>query len=158
MAVLNYTTSIAADRTQAEVQGMLARHGASQVMVDYVGGRATGVTFTIDTDLGAKLFSLPVDVDAMRALLIQQDRAGKLRSSKMSQAARTSLEHAERVAWRVVKDWLEAQLAIIETRMVKVDQVMLPYLVVDAKSHRSLYDEYREQGLLELTDGGESRG
>ncbi|WP_189339127.1 hypothetical protein [Williamsia muralis] len=32
-------------------------------------------------------------------------------------------EHALRVAWRITKDWVEAQLAIIETQMVTPAQV-----------------------------------
>lgn len=152
MAVLNYTTRIAASKTAGEVQDMLARHGATQVMLDYDGGRPVGVTFAIATELGPRTFRMPVDVDQMRQLLVQQDRAGKLRNAKMSQQERTSAEHAARVAWRVVKDWLEAQLAIIETRMVQIDQVMLPYLVV---GQESLYARYRESGLRELTAGGD---
>ena len=155
MAVLNYTTRIDAAKTAGEVQNMLARHGATQVMLDYDHGRPVGVTFAIATELGARTFRMPVDVDQMRQLLVQQDRDGKLRNAKMSQQERTSAEHAARVGWGVVKDWLEAQLAIIETRMVQIDQVMLPYLLVD--QNRSLYAAYRENGLRELTAGGEQR-
>lgn len=36
-------------------------------------------------------------------------------------------EQASRVAWRVIKDWLEAQLAMIKAEMVTIDQVFLPY-------------------------------
>lgn len=52
---------------------------------------------------------------------------------------------AERVAWRVIKDWIAAQLAIVETQMVELDQVMLPYLHVDGD--RTLYESYRDQEL-----------
>ena len=37
---------------------------------------------------------------------------------------------AERVAWRVLKDWLEAQLALIEAGVADMAEVMLPYLHV----------------------------
>ena len=59
--------------------------------------------------------------------------------------------HAERVAWRVIFEWLRAQMTLVASRMVTLDQVMLPYLVVDGD--RSLYAAYRESGLRELTGG-----
>ena len=63
-------------------------------------------------------------------------------------------EHAERVAWRIVKDWLEAQLAIIRTEMVTLDQVMLPYMVGD-EGH-TVYELYRDRQLALGT--GDRRG
>ena len=56
-----------------------------------------------------------------------------------------TLEQAQRVAWRIVKDWLEAQLAIIETEMVTLDQVMLPYMQGD--NGQTVYELYRDQQL-----------
>jgi hypothetical protein len=38
-------------------------------------------------------------------------------------------DQAERVAWRIVKDWIAAQLAIVETGMTSLDQVMFPYML-----------------------------
>jgi hypothetical protein len=60
-------------------------------------------------------------------------------------------EHAERVAWRIVKDWLEAQLAIVATEMVTFDQVMLAY--VRTSDGTTLYDLYRGGGLPALGAG-----
>lgn len=36
---------------------------------------------------------------------------------------------AVRVAWRIVKDWVVAQMALVDTGMVKTEEVFLPYLV-----------------------------
>lgn len=139
-APLNYTTKINVHKTVAEMQKMLADHGAKRIGIEYAGGRPAGLSFALDTPHGARSFTLPIDAQAMRALLISKDRAGELRSG--SKADRTSYEQAERVAWRVVKDWLAAQLALVATEMVQLDQVMLPYLHVDGS--RTLYDQYRE--------------
>ena len=56
--------------------------------------------------------------------------------------ARDTVEHAERVAWRIVKDWLEAQLAMIEADLVGLDEVLLPFLM---SGGRSLYEVITEQ-------------
>jgi hypothetical protein len=38
-------------------------------------------------------------------------------------------DHARDVAWRIVLDWLKAQLAIIAARQVSADEVLLPYML-----------------------------
>jgi hypothetical protein len=36
---------------------------------------------------------------------------------------------ALRVAWRIVHYWVKAQMAILETQMVKMEQIFLPYMI-----------------------------
>ncbi len=142
MPILKYTTSIAVTKTVSEMQNMLGKAGASRIAVDYANGTPSALSFNLPTPHGARHFTLPVNIDAMHRLLKAEDDAGKLRSGK--QAVRSSREQAERVAWRVLKDWLAAQLAIVATEMVGMDQVMLPYLQVEAGG-RTLYESYRER-------------
>ena len=66
--------------------------------------------------------------------VIQKDR-------KIPPRLRTP-EQGQRVAWRIVKDWLEAQLAIIDPEMVTLDQVMLPYM--RSADGSTFYDAYLE--------------
>lgn len=143
MPTLNYTTQVAAGKTIGEIQALLAKHGAAAVATRYDDGRAVGVSFELVTPHGARHFTLPVDVPAMLRLLQRQRISPRYRSP----------EHAERVAWRVVKDWLAAQLALVEASMATLDQVMLPYLHVDGD--KTLYQAYadRERAALELEAG-----
>jgi hypothetical protein len=67
--------------------------------------------------------------------------------------SKTTQEQALRVAWRIVKDWVEAQLAIIETQMVTTAQVFLPYATT--ATGQSLY-EYIGQNTNLLLGGGEA--
>lgn len=145
MPLLNYTTTIAPAKTVADMQAMLATAGAASVMADYAEGKPVGLTFRIDTAHGPRTFSLPVDPDAVRELL-RKDPG--VTSRRVRDAA--SPAHAERVAWRILKDWLEAQLALIATQMVTLDQVMLPYMVVDELG-TTVWGRYQLQaGALEL--------
>lgn len=153
MTVLNYTTSIPASKTIAEVQVLLAKHGANRIAVDYTDGQPSGLTFALVTAHGPRLFTLPVDVDAMHRLLVSESKAGRLKGGG-SKVARESREQAERVAWRVIKDWLAAQLALVQTEMAALDQVMLPYLHVDGQ--RTLYAAYNErENVLALNAGSD---
>ncbi len=37
-------------------------------------------------------------------------------------------EQAERVAWRILKDWLAAQMALLDIELVKFEEIFLPYI------------------------------
>lgn len=141
---VNYTTTIGATKTASEMQAALARHGAEAVAIMYTDGQARGMTFTMQ----GRAFTLPVDVDAMHRLLVAEDTAGNLRGTR---GKRSSIEQAERVAWRVVKDWLNAQLSIVAAKMVTLDEVMLPYLVVGPD--RTLRDQWRDRQALDVGQG-----
>ena len=54
-------------------------------------------------------------------------------------------EQAERVTWRIIKDWLDAQISLIQIGQAEVEQVMLPYMWDGSKS---LYEKLKEQQFL----------
>lgn len=153
MPPLNYTTKISVADTIGEISTMLPKHGARSVSMEYdTDGRPVGVAFTLRTPHGDRSFALPVNVDGVHAMLQQHEQRGAFRAARKRAGAFSSREHAERVAWRVLRDWLEAQLAIIAAGMAQLDQVMLPYLRDDAG--RTLYDRYREREQSALPAGG----
>jgi hypothetical protein len=117
--ILNYTTTVPVKRTVAEVQDMLGRAGAGTVATTYEDGKPSGVSFVLDTPAGRVGFVLPVRVDAVQHVLNGPGYAARYQKR----------EHAERVAWRIAKDWLEAQLALVEAGMAELAEVMLPYQV-----------------------------
>lgn len=115
--------SVAASRSIGQIQQLLIKAGARQLMSEYGDdGTAIGLSFAIETPYGLRGFSLPVHADKVHAVLQRQKVSPKFREK----------EHAEKVAWRILKDWVEAQLAIIETEMVTLDQVMLPYMTTNS--------------------------
>jgi hypothetical protein len=147
MPILNYTTTVPASRTVSQMQEVLAKAGAATIAARYDEGKAIGLSFTLMTVYGWRDFTLPVDTDAVYRVMAR-DRSGVPPRLK-------TREQAERVAWRIAKDWLEAQLAIVESQMVSFDQVMLPYMHVDGT--KTLYQAYEErESALALTTGPES--
>lgn len=151
MPALNYTTAIPADRTIGEMQTMLGKAGAAAVAITYQGGEPAGMRFTLATPSGLRAFALPVDIEAMQRLLHAQESKGQFKSSRKAAGTYSSPEHATRVAWRVVKDWLAAQLTIIEAQMATLDEVMLPYLIVEGE--RTLREQWRDH--LAIGPGGD---
>jgi len=63
-------------------------------------------------------FRLPAQIDRIYVLLQNE--------SKVPRKLKTR-EQAARVAWRIIKDWIEAQLAIVEADQAEMVEVFLPY-------------------------------
>ena len=128
MAILNYTTEVPADKSIMEIQTMLAKAGASAIMSEFDDtGNVTALSFRLKMNDDSISFTLPTDWRPVLKLLEEQREAYR-RSGKHFRVAADEAQ-ARRVAWRITKDWVEAQLAIIETRMVTTAQVFLPYAV-----------------------------
>jgi len=126
MPLKDYSTKISVHTTIGEIQGLLAKARVKHLMTSFDdSGNPTAVTFMVPTRHGDQGFRLPANVDRVHLLLSQQHSTGQIdrRFSTREQAAR--------VAWRVIRDWLAAQVALIEMEMVELETIMLPYLMVD---------------------------
>lgn len=134
MPLLNYTTKVNVFNTLGEIQAQLVKHGAKKIMQDYdEAGHITALAFMIDTPLGTRGVRLPANAEAVHAVLIQQ----KVKCDR---------DQAERVAWRIIKDWVEAQMAILESEMVQMDEIFLPYMI--DRSGKTLFQKYQNGQLL----------
>jgi len=63
---------------------------------------------------------------------------------------RGDMDHARRVGWRIIKDWTDSQMAILETQMVKIQEIFLPY-AYDMQNQETFYEKLEKkkfQGLL----------
>ena len=128
MPLLNYTTQIDPDRTITEITKMLVKFGAQKIMTDYDGaGHIIALSFIIDVEGQPVGFKLPTYWQPILTIINNDPKVpGKLKTN----------EQALRIAWRIIKDWVEAQLAIIEVKMVKPEQVFLPYMMQqNGKTH-----------------------
>ena len=133
MAIKNYTTKVDVYTSLGEIQSALAKGGANKVMVDYDNGVPVAVTFSIPTSMGTQGFALPAPVE------------GTLRVF-----ARQKIKADRKQAERNVRDWVLAQMALVESCDVPVDQVFLPYL--RNYDGATLYDVYAN-GQLRLEAG-----
>lgn len=148
--ILNYSTTISVEKTHSEICRILAKHGAKSVLSEFDrSGEPVAVSFLVDTPFGERGFRLPANTDAVLQVLTRQWERGQV------QPRFVTPEHAARVGWRIVKDWLEAQMAIIDTQMVSFTQVMLPYMVVNNHG-QTVYEAFESKNLM-LPPGMESK-
>ncbi len=134
MAIKNYTSTVDCYTSLGEIQSALAKAGASKIMIDYDGGRPIAVTFAMNTAQGLSGFLLPACFEGT-------ERVFKKQKLKLDPT------QIERTAWRNVRDWVLAQIALVESADIQVDQVFMPYLT-DGKG-TTLYQLY-ESGKLPL--------
>lgn len=129
MAILNYTTKIDPIKSIGEIQQTLVRHGARKIVTDYDdSGLPIGITFIIELQGRPILFALPCNWEGVLKAMGSDKKISKSMLTK---------EQAVRVSWRILKDWVEAQMAIVEARLASVSEVFLPYAVT--KDGNTLY-------------------
>lgn len=154
MPTLNYTTRVPALKTVGECQTALVEHGARSVTTLYSPtAQPTALAFTLTTPHGDRPYTLTLDIEAMRRQLARESRdKGAHSKAKMTIQNFTGEAHAADVTWRVAKDWLLAQLAMVAAAQVPIEEIMLPYLMVTPNS--SLREVYREREASAMAIGG----
>lgn len=131
MAILNYSTSISVEKTCNEIQSILIKHGASKIVFDYENQTPVNLTFICQFKGQAAFFSLPCRFKGVAKVMKKQG------------VERRYLTEAQalRVGWRILKDWINSQMAIVEAEMAEMaelPEVFLQYGVT--KTGERLYD------------------
>ncbi len=141
MPILNYTTKIAPEKTCGEIQQKLAKAGAKAIMHEYNDdGVLIRLSFKIECHGMLLPFMLPANIGKIYSILQNDNRV--TRKDK-------TMEQASRVAWRIIKDWIEAQLAIVESEQADMAEVFLPYMQ-SGQSGQTLYKILRDSNYKML--------
>lgn len=143
--LLNYTTQIDADKSIGEIVAMLGGNGAQAILTEYKNGVVDAISFRVVFPYGHVAFSLPANVGAVGIVLKRQAEKGKIPKRFINDAAQ-----ARRVAWRIVRDWIESQLALIKVGMVSMEQVFLPY-AQNPNTGQTVYEELKSNQFRQLT-------
>lgn len=150
MPLLNYTSNIDADKTAMEIAKCLSMHGAQAVLTEYdpKEGLVSAISFRITVEGRMISFRLPCDWRPVYAVMYK----GKKERYNDKDLARRQ-QQAVRTAWRIVKDWVEAQMALVETNMAKTQEVFLPYAVM--KDGKTLAEKITADPTFLLGPGNE---
>jgi len=146
--LFTYTTQIDPLKTISEIQEELSGHGAKSVKIDYENGVITALSFLVDTPGGERAIKLPCNHQPVLKVLKRQYQEGKIAPKFVDE------DQAYRVAWRIVLYWVKAQMAILETEMVQMEQIFLPYMTVeDGKTVYEKMLDSRFQITGDIVDG-----
>lgn len=140
MAILNYSTTKEVYETVSEIECILIKHKAKSIMKNYDGESVTGLSFLIDTGMQQIPVRLPVKVDECLKILKKEKRESPRKQIKDTR------EQAERVAWRILKDWVEAQMALLDMEMVRFEEIFLPYIETD--NGQTIFERLEDKQFL----------
>jgi hypothetical protein len=156
----NYTSSVPVEQTIGRIERLLIRCQVSSISKEYgpTAGQVAAFHFTIQPSpqTPAIHIRLPIDVDrAQEALWLNYVDGDKLSAdgtklawSSHRKKTKTHFRvQAERTAWRIVQDWLEIQLSMIQLNQADTLEVFLPY-VWDGRT--TVYNRIKESGYRAL--------
>jgi len=138
----NYTTEIKVEKSIMEIQEILAVHGAEKIMFDYDKGKPVGLSFLVSGPHGPIPVKLPARIENVQKIM--EEGAASLGSHRND-----FLRNTDKIAWRNIKDWVDAQMALVETEMVTMSEAFMPYVVM---GDQTLYERFAS-GQLRLGPG-----
>jgi len=131
-SIKNYSTKITPIQTIGEIEQLLAKYQVRQMNKFFDdNGHVQGIYFFIPWKERLVHYKLPINVEQVHQVL-KNDGLSK---------EYTSIEQARRVAWRLLKDWIDAQLSLVKVQVVTMHEVFLPY-AVDPATDETLYDKF----------------
>jgi hypothetical protein len=138
--ILNYTTGVAADVSAGYIIGLLGRKGASSISQHFESGKLSGISFVFEVGGFPVVFQLPARENGVLAYMLKQSPWHSRRGCNIEAYTEKLRSQAQRVAWRILKDWVEAQLAMVETEQAEMGEVFMPYAITN--EGKTMYDAF----------------
>ena len=137
------TTKVEAAQSASEIVAVLVRHGAKSINTEYDKGRITGLRWVMTVNAMDVLFDMPARVEPVFKRLSREAPGHQIERLK---------QKAERIAWRQLLRWVQAQMAMIDMGMAQTAEVFLPY-IVPPNGRQRLFDTLMESEFKMLPAG-----
>lgn len=145
--IKNYTSSVPASRSVQHIEDRLVVSGARNITKDYdLSNCLVGICFLIETQEGKLVFKLPARIDQCEIIL-----KARLKRSPTGTAEKRIKEQAARTSWKLLSDWVDVQMSLIELGQVEMIEIFLPY-IYDTKTDQTFYEVIKGEkfkGLLQ---------
>lgn len=140
MFLKNYTSKVPVAQTIYRIEQILIKCGVSGITKEYgPTGEVAAVRFHIkvSSDTPEVTIRLPADKDrALDALWLDYADGDKLTADGKALAYNCRkkfrradfIEQAERTAWKIIQDWIEVQMSMIQMKQAETLEVFLPYV------------------------------
>jgi hypothetical protein len=144
MKIRNYTSSVAVDKSLAEIEQLLVDIGANHFSKFYNEKKElAGVLFQMLIGGTMQTFQLPAKPKAVEKVMLSEVKRPRrgTRDKIQKQAART--------AWKLLEEWVHIQVSMIQMEQAEAIQVFLPY-VFDIESQQTYFDRLKENAFKQL--------
>ena len=144
MDLKNYTSGVPVSKTIGRIEEILAKSGATGIMKKYKDGVLEAISFSIELPVEKRQVAvqLPANVDAVYTTMrnsIKRPRRDTLNKLK---------EQSERTAWKLMQDWVEVQISLIQIQKIDFMQVFLPYIWNGEQTFYHVLKEQKFKALL----------
>jgi len=143
--IKNYTSTVTAGKSVLKIEKCLVDHGAEQILkiYDKQSKILTGISFIINRNGSNIPFQLPARIDRIEKRLKDEvKRPVKGTYERIS-------EQAERTAWKLLSEWVEIQMSMIELDQAEFVEIFMPY-IFDNKSKQTLFEKAKDSNFKML--------
>ncbi len=119
-------------------------------------GEITAITFNIRTAPSAPQFTIRMPADkekALQALWLDYVDGDKLSpdgnqiiawSNRKKKTRKDFVQQAERTAWKIMQDWVEVQMSMIQLKQAEFTEVFMPYIY---DGEQTVYERVKAGGM-----------
>lgn len=146
MFLKNYTSNAPVSQTVYRIEQVLIKCGVSGIEKQYAdGGKVLAITFRIELDPGKPMkVRIPVSEHAALEALWKNYKETSPNGNK---SKCSFLEQSRRTAWKIIQDWVEVQMSMVQMQQADFREVFLPYFW-DGK--RTYFTAIKEGGFRAL--------
>lgn len=134
MNIRNYTSSVPVINSINFIEHRLSTAGASHIAKFYEGNRPVGMIFQIIQNNIPLTFKLPAKSESVFNVLynaVKRPRPSTKETIRMQ---------SDRTAWKILSDWVDIQVTMIQLEQAEFAEVFLPYFY-DQKSNKTLFEK-----------------
>lgn len=164
MFLKNYSSNVPVSQSIARIEHVLLRCGVTSIEKEYAPGaesaKIVALTFKLQIPKGPLVqIRLPANEEAaIQALWVDYAGAdissnGQYCYGRKSKQRKEFIEQGTRTAWKIMQDWIEVQMSMIQLKQAELLQVFLPYCW-DGES--TFYNRMRDGGFTPLLGGPKS--
>ncbi len=134
--IKNYTSGVPPEKSILHIERALVSHGAKNIFKNYGSGRLIGFAFGIEINGKEVPFKIPARIDRVEKRL--KETVKKPHKGTMKRIG----EQAEKTAWKILADWVDIQMTLVDLDQVELMEVFLPY-AYDAIKNQTLFDKVK---------------
>lgn len=153
----NYTSDVPVSQTIYRIEQTLIKCGVRGITKEYgPQGEVSAVRFHIPIMGREATIRLPADKDKAQDALWENYSDGELFApdgkslawqSKKKKNRASFKDQAERTAWKIIQDWIEVQMSMVQMNQAEPEEVFMPY-VWDGRS--TFYHRVKDAGYRVL--------
>jgi hypothetical protein len=143
--IKNYTSTVPASRSVLHIEDRLVKHSAKNILKIYTDKKLSGLAFIVEVNGKDIPFRLPARIDR-----VEKQLRGSIRRPRSGTMDRIA-DQSERTAWKLLADWVDVQMSLIELDQVELIEVFMPY-IYNYKKDQSFFEQMKDSGFKMLEE------